>query len=98
VLRALAPIASRLIQREIRAGFAVLWDSLRSGAYAPLLVSTALLVAGHLDAEHWTWITAATIAADGMHRSVSTVVSGASRVFGGSGDEGGDEDGDDAGQ
>jgi len=87
VLRYLGQFAARLIQREIRAGSDVLWDSVRSGTYAPFLVSTALLIAGRLDAEHWTWITAATIAADGMRRSVSTAVSGVARTFGGGSDD-----------
>jgi hypothetical protein len=83
---------ARQVQREIHAGSDVLWDSVRSVAYAPFLVSTLLLVGGYLDAEHWTWITAATVAADGMRRSVSTAVTSISKALQGDDDDDGNSD------
>jgi hypothetical protein len=60
------------IERELRSGSRVLWDSVRAATYAPFLVATGLLLGHYIDEQHWSYIAIGTVAADGLKHAAST--------------------------
>ena len=87
MFQALTSLVTRIVDREARSASKVVWESARTATYAPFVVSTLLVLFHRLDAEHWTAITVATIAADGTKNAVESFFEGLggvfSRVFGG---------------
>ena len=94
MIRVVTGFIGRVIDREFRSASKVVWESARAATYAPFVVSTALMLLHRLDAEHWTAVTLATIAADGAKNAaeaffdgVKGVVGKVAAVWGGSAEE-----------
>lgn len=78
----LTAFAARLVDREAKSASKFVWESARAATYAPFVVSTLLMVTHHLDAEHWTWVTVATITADGAKSTAESFFEGLRGVVG----------------